>query len=213
MNERSDDDPTLAAVQRAVAGDTAALTLLLIERHPDFCAYLQRRIPPALRSQLDPEDVLQESYVQVFRHIGRFVPHDADAFRRWVCTIALRRLRNELDKARAGKRGGGRRPIIRGGPAQDSWIGLIELLSAPGRSPSRCAVRAETIAAIQTGLSELPNHYQQAIRFVYLEGWSVAATAIKMQKTERAVHGLCRRGLELLRRRLGSASGFLSSGS
>lgn len=211
MDESSNNnDSTLATVRRAVSGDTTALTLLLVELHPAFCAYLRPRIPAGLRGQLDSEDILQETYTQVFRHIARFVPREPDAFRRWVCTIALRRLRNEINKSRAAKRGGG--ALAADGGRQDSWIGLIELLSAPGRRPSRCAAHAEAIAAVQSAVSTLPDQYQQAIRLVYLQGWSVAATAIKMHKTERAIHGLCRRGLGLLRRRLGSSTGFLSSG-
>lgn len=214
MNGPSDsDDQMLAAVKRAVSGDTTALTLVLMNLHADLCAYLNPRIPPALRGQLDAEDVLQQTYVQVFRHVARFVPRDPDAFRRWVCTIALRRLRNEICKLRTAKRGGGARAVDGRLEQRDSWIGLIELLSAPGRSPSRCAARAEAVAAVESALSTLPEHYQQAIRLVYLQGWSVAAAATQMNKTERAIHGLCRRGLDLLRSRMGSASGFLSSGS
>ena len=39
----------------------------------------------------------------------------------------------------------------------------------------------------------------------------VKNAAAEMGKSERAVHGLCRRGMSLLRDRLGSATRFLTS--
>ncbi|MCH8806978.1 MAG: hypothetical protein IH986_12925 [Planctomycetes bacterium] len=90
-------------------------------------------------------------------------------------------------------------------------IGLLDLLAGPGRTPSRCVARVEALRAVQSALDRLPEHYRQAILLVRIEGRPVAEVAAEMGRTERAVHGLTRRGLELLRDRLGDSSAYLSS--
>jgi len=86
-------------ISRAVAGDGAALKLLLLDAHPRLCGYVSRRIPADLRSTLDAEDVAQEAYGQVFRRIGQFQPRGADSFQRWVLTIGLHKLRHAIQPA------------------------------------------------------------------------------------------------------------------
>ncbi len=63
-------EPSL--VQRAVAGDEAALTVLLTQSYADMMDRLAGRTPADLRPVLDPEDIVQETHVEVFRHIGDF---------------------------------------------------------------------------------------------------------------------------------------------
>ena len=177
-----------------------------------LCERLLRRIPADLRSILDPEDVLQESHVEVFRRIESFQPHGPGSFHRWTAAIALSRLRNNIKKYRAAKRGGGRRavqPLPRN--LEDSVVGLFNMVAAPGETPSRIVAKREAVDAVQSGLKDLPEQYRRAIWLVHIEGQSVKDAAAAMGRSERAIHGLCRRGLKLLEGQLGNASRFLSS--
>jgi RNA polymerase sigma-70 factor (ECF subfamily) len=199
-------------IGRAVAGDHSALKLLLLDAHPRLCSYVARRMPTDLRATLDAEDVVQEAYAQVFRRVGQFEPRGPLSFQRWMLTIALRKLRNAISRERAAKRGGGAR--LAGATLrrqEESCVALLDLLAAPGRTPSRCVARQEAVQAVEGALAALPDHYRQALWLVHIQGWPVARAAAEMGRTERALHGLCRRGLKLLRDRLGSVSGYLSS--
>ena len=199
-------------MRQAVAGDEGALTLLLAELDERLCARVQRKIPSALRSRFGAEDIVQETHREVFRHIRTFEPRGPDAFERWVSTIAVRKLRDVIKGQRRAKRGGGRTAASPAGPnVDDSMIGLLDVLAGPGRTPSRCVARVEALRAVQSALDLLPEHYRQAILLVRIEGRPVAEVAAEMGRTERAVHGLTRRGLELLRDRLGDSSAYLSS--
>jgi RNA polymerase sigma-70 factor (ECF subfamily) len=202
----------LELIRRAVAGETGALKLLLLEAHSRLCSFVGRRIPADLRATLDAEDVVQEAYAQVFRRIGQFQPHGATSFRRWLSTIALRKLRNAVARQRAAKRGGGVRvAAVDVRTREESCVALLDLLAAPGPTPSRCVARQEAVQAVETALAHLPEHYRQALWLTHFEGWPAARAAAEMGRTERALHGLCRRALKLLRDRLGSRSDFLSS--
>lgn len=208
----SSDPDTASLIGRAVDGDATALKLLLLELHDAVCRSIARRLPPGLGRTIDPEDVAQEAYVQVFRHVRSFQPRGEDSFRRWVTTIALRRLRNAIQRQRARKRGGGApAAAVAARSFEDSCVALLDLLAAPGRTPSRTLAAREAAQVVNEALAGLPDDYRQAIRLVHLEGWPVAHVAAEMGRTERAIHGLCRRGLERLREQIGSRWRYLSS--
>jgi RNA polymerase sigma-70 factor (ECF subfamily) len=206
------DEANFAMVQRAVRGDAMALKLLLTKSRTRLRDQMAGRVPRDLRSVLDVDDIVQETHVEIFRRIDGFKPQNNGSFDRWVTTIALSRLRNAIKRYRAAKRGGRHRATsLVSRNMEDSALALLDNLADPGRTPSRCVARTEAVEAVQNALAELPDHYRRAVWLVHIEGQPVKNVAIDMGKSERAIHGLCRRGLHLLRDRLGSATRFLTS--
>ena len=188
------------------------MKVLLIESRDRVCTHMAGRVPRDLRSVIDVDDLVQETHVEIFRRIREFTPRGDGSFDRWVTTIAVSRLRNIIKRCRAAKRGGGQRATAYiSKRIEDSTIALLDKLAAPGRSPSRCVARTEAIEAVHTALEGLPEHYREAVWLVHIEGQPVRVAAASMGKSERAIHGLCRRGMSLLRDRLQSASRFLTS--
>lgn len=198
-------------VERAVAGDEAALTVLLTDSRLSLLDLITRKIPGELGRWISADDVVQEAHAQVFCRIDTFEDRGPESFLRWVATIALRRLRSELRRHRAAKRGGGRcvNQCIR--RIDDSSIAMLDLLVGPGRTPSGSAARWEAVDAVQSALSRIPEQYRQALSLVHLEGYSVREAAEEMGRSERAVHSLCRRGLEHMRVLLKSSTKYFSS--
>ena len=197
-------------VQRAVDGDEVALTLLLTESRAELCEYVSGKISPSVHRLLSADDVVQEAHAEVFRRISSFRPIGGDSFDRWVAAIAIRRLRSAIRRHRAAKRGGGR---FGAEPRhfEDSTIALLDFLAGPGKTPSRVVARGEAVGAVQEALADLPEQQRQAVWLVHIEGCTAGEAATQMGRTERAIHGLCRRGLENMRNQLESASRFLSS--
>lgn len=180
----------LSLIRRAVAGDQAALTLLLTQSHDALARRLNRRIPANVRGSLEADDVIQQVCVAAFREIRRFELRQDDSFDRWLATIAIRMLRNEVKARRALKRGGGRAAAV-GADPDTSMVALLDLVAAPGRTASRSLVRREAVLAMQRALDALPPDYRQALVGVYIDAKSVADVAAEMGRTERAVHNLC----------------------
>ena len=206
------DDREVELVKRAAEGDAVALKLLLTESHRRLCEYISPKIPGDLRRVLDADDIVQDAHVEVFRRIGTFEFRGPDSLFRWVAAIGLSRLRNAIKRHRAAKRGGlhwTANPLSSG--QQDSTIALLDLLAEPGKTPSRSVARGEAVDAVHAALANLPEGNRQAVWLVHIEGLKIAQAAAEMGRTERAVHGLCRRGLKLMQQRLESASRFLSS--
>src|SRR5690349_4700205 len=54
--------------------------------------YIGRRVPPSLRSLIDPADILQDTFVEAFRRAGEFSARGNDAAFRWLVTIARHRM-------------------------------------------------------------------------------------------------------------------------
>jgi RNA polymerase sigma-70 factor, ECF subfamily len=197
-------------VKSAIAGEPLALDRLLLLHYPRLRQRIERRTPASFRSIIAPEDVLQETFTEVYRGFGAFQPSGRDAFYRWISTIAEHRLLDMLRAQRAAKRGGGRARVA---PlAQTSIAALVEIVAIDPHTPSRLAGGQEAVSAIQVALAGLREEYRLAITFRYLEGLPIAEVAQRMGKTESAVHKICSRALQALRTSMGEGAKYLSSG-
>jgi len=203
--------PDEALLARVVAGDAVAMTLVLTRDYSRLHAHLSRRIPASLRSQLDPDDIIQETHIAVFRNAARFEPRGADAWYRWVATIAIRKLRNAIQASATLKRGAGRGHAMGNGrSAGDSVAALMDLLAGPETTPSRHAASKEAQRALEEAVAQLPGPFREAVRLVYLEGLSPGDAAVRMHRSVRAVHNLCHKAKRKLSELLGSESRFFS---
>ena len=98
--ERDHALATGALVQRARAGDGAAMAVLLERYAPRVLRVVRRRLGPDLRRHVDSGDVVQETMVEVVRSIGGFQPRDERSFLRWLAALVENRLRNLARKGR-----------------------------------------------------------------------------------------------------------------
>lgn len=196
---------------RIATGDQAALTLLLTEMRPQLRSTLAKRMPIWLQRLVDPDDIIQIAYVDVFRRIGTSAgPRTPDTFPRWITAVALNRLRDAIREETAAKRGGHNGPAIQRA-IEDSTIMLLDRIAGPGHTPSWSVARQEIVKAVHEAVQVLPTRYRQVIWIVYIQGGSAKQAAEAMRKSERAIHGLCRRGLKLLESELRQRTGLLSS--
>ncbi len=202
-----------ALIQRAVEGDEVALKTLLVRARPGLLISVAGKIPSDLARIVEAQDIVQEAFIAIFQDIGTLASNGPASFQRWIQAVTLNQLRNALKHHRAAKRGGGHVRISgKRKDIEDSTVDLFNTLAGPGRTPSRSVARREAITAVEQAVASLPDHYRQAVQLVHIEGFSVGEAASAMCRTERAIHGLCRRGLKRLQKELVSASRFLSSG-
>ncbi len=154
---------------------------------------------PALKAKLDPEDILQEVYLDVFRQMDHFENRGPDSFVNWVLTILDSKL---IDARRALHRQ--KRDIACEVPAvspgeSESYFNLINELYADSVTPSRVIRRAEAMGALQACLPRLSELQGQVIRLRFLAGLSVADVAVRLGRSERTVVSLTRDALSALR--------------
>jgi RNA polymerase sigma factor (sigma-70 family) len=109
-----------------------------------------------LQSVVSVEDLLQETFAQAFRDIGRFDPHSERSLPAWLDSIAENRLHDAIRRHRRKKRGGSRRAVRAADPRRSSLVELAAVLAANGDSPSERAASEEAVRAVQVALASLP---------------------------------------------------------
>ena len=127
---------------RASNGDAAALTDLLQTHTPMLFAELKSKIPDRLRTLLAVDDILQETFTDVFLSIGKFVSQGGGAFAAWLRKLAQNNLLEAIRALDADKRGGGRRPASFGtGTDAYSELTWVLLPAASQTTPSQHAAQ------------------------------------------------------------------------
>ena len=203
-----DQDKLLAD---ALRGDQIALQQLLLHNYTRLADSIRTRVPASLRTVVDVDDVLQSTFIQVFRGLSGFRDGDAEAFFAWMRSIAAARLKDAIRSATRKKRGGDWRRLEPGvANSTGSLLDLIDLLSDQRRSPSGSVAAHEAIVALQVALAGLPEDQRQAIRLRHIESLTIEEVVEKMGRTEGAVRGLLHRGKASLKKSIGNSSAWFS---
>ena len=181
-------------VQLAIQGDESILESLLLQEYPRLLKFVRARLPSEMQSRVAAEDVIQDTFVMVFRDIKRFRPNLETPFAAWVQKIARNRLSDVLRKFRRLKRGGAMKRLEKQqDPMRSTLVTLIHQLADTGNTPSRLVVRDENIDSLHQAIARLPKDQRTAIELYFLKNHSIESTAFKLGKTTDAIRGLLHR--------------------
>lgn len=178
----TDDLELLHAV---ASGDEEALGRLY-DRHARLVFTTARRI---VVDRQVAEEVVQDVYVKVWRHAGRFDPRKG-AFVNWLLTVTQR---SALDRVRRR-----RLPLAASEEvdrAGEPW-GAVED-SAPG--PADQAVRSEDSTTIRDALRDLSEAHRQTVVLAYFEGLTREEIADRMRVPVGTVKSRLKYALDRLR--------------
>jgi RNA polymerase sigma-70 factor (ECF subfamily) len=184
-----------------------AVSRSLREHYGRLRHYVDVHLPADLREWLDPQDVVQDVFLDAFRRRQDFPRHNAEEGMRWLLTVARHLLIDLVRQHRALKRPGSAGRVRVG--IDESLTVMLEQLGLYLRTPSRSAAEREFFSAFDHALNRLPPDYAQVIRLRHVEGLSQRDAAHRMGRTEKAVESLCARGLAALRVEMRSASLFV----
>lgn len=171
-----DDPSTARALSGAIAGDREAISEIWREWNPRLLRFFRAR-----RAN-EPDDLAQLVWLEVAPKLPAF-EGDAAAFRRWLFTLAHRRL---IDAGRAAQR----RPTP--GPIDDTF-------EHPAR---RFDDEVDGLDWALSLLAELPDKQATAVSLRILGGLPAADVAVVMGETDANVRVLTHRGLRRLERML-----------
>lgn len=199
-------------LNRAIAGNVEALSALLEDVGPEVRRIVAADFPSRLQSMLSMDDVMQQTYADVFLGIERFVPRGEGAFRAWLIRLAKRNLVDAIRMESAEKRGGTRQRIVACTP-EASFAELYEIISRTQSTPSRKVAATEAKGALEEALTKLPVHYAQVVRLYDLEGQSIEVVAKAVSRSVGATYMLRSRAHDWMGELMGSASRFFTAGS
>jgi len=97
-------DSTSTLLERARAGDAAAVEQLFARCVPILRRWARGRLPSWARDLADTEDVVQEAVLQTFRHIETFDARGEGALQAYLRQAVMNRIRDHIRRV-------GRRPV------------------------------------------------------------------------------------------------------
>ena len=93
-------DSSLTLLERARAGDRAALDSLVARYLPRLQRWASGRLPHWARDLADTQDLVQETLVQTFQRIEAFDSRGEGALQAYLRQAILNRIRDELRRAK-----------------------------------------------------------------------------------------------------------------
>ncbi len=140
-------ESSIGLLQRARAGDEAALELLVARYLPRLQRWASGRLPGWARDITETQDLVQETLIQTLKRIEAFEPDHDGAFQAYLRQGILNRIRDEMRRA-------GRRPPA---GALDSQV------EGTDASPLESVIGAEAVARYERALGRLRPEDREAI--------------------------------------------------
>lgn len=170
-------------VERIAAGDRVALRELYGKLGSRAMAVCVR----VLRDREDAEDILQETFVEVWKRAKEF---DAarGSVKAWLLTIARSRAINRYNARKSNQRAVG--------------AAAAEPAAASGPTPLGLVEHRQTAERVQAALRELPSEQRQVIELAYYEGLSHSEIAEQTQLALGTIKTRIRLGMDKLARTL-----------
>ena len=169
----------------ALGGDDRSRGELLERLRPRLVLWVATRLSSALKSKVEPEDVVQEILLSVHKSLGGFSGDDDRAFLRWLFTVAENRIRDLADHFGALKRQ------------------TPQPVPADQTGPQTAAARNEMAVKVREALTGLSESHAQVIQMRRFEELEIAEIAARLGKSENAVRVLYCRAIQALRKELG----------
>jgi RNA polymerase sigma-70 factor (ECF subfamily) len=162
--------------RRAREGDMARFNELCERLMPALYGWACLRIAPAARGRVDPQEVVQETWVRALRRFEEFDERRA-SFRNWVFGIAKNVL---LEAFRAAKD----ESSALGGPAAPVFS--LDALPDSVTTVSHRVAREESLQRFLATVGALGSDETQLVLLCGLEGWTCKDAAQRLSITEEA---------------------------
>lgn len=204
---REDPLTSTSELVRRVVRDPAAgpIEELLTRAGDRILTLLSLRMSARLKCRMEPEDVLQEVYIQALRLLESFEDRGKGSFHAWFTTVALHHVGTLERMVSAAKRDPFREVAGWTGRGPDTdGDAIVDRLAGDGSTPSARAMRWEQFERVRRLLEEIPASWREVVVLRYLQGLSSQETAEKLDTSVERVHVNLSRGLARLRQLLGS---------
>lgn len=172
---------------RARAGDADAAGALLDLQRDDLRRLAEEQLPAMVQQRVDASDVVQQTFLSVFRGLAEFDGTDPAQFHAWVRRIHERNIQNVVrDQLQAQRRTAEREAV-------DAEPGL---LVDPRPTPSELVRRDDERQRLFGVLLQLPEDEQAILRLRYWEGCTMATVCEKLNFTRDAAAWLMEKALK-----------------
>ena len=196
-----DDSETIHKLQSARLGDPAAFGELLARHHERLRRMVAMRLDPRLRGRIDPEDVIQEAFLEATERLPDYLAEPKMPFFLWLRFLAGQKLVT-LHRKHLGTRmrdAGREVALYRGALPEATSVALAAQLLGRDTRPSEAAVRAERKIRLQEALNSMDPLDREALALRHFEHLTTAEVAQVLGITPAAAGKRYLRALERLR--------------
>ncbi|HEX8913478.1 MAG TPA: sigma-70 family RNA polymerase sigma factor [Humisphaera sp.] len=187
-------------IEQAKAGSAAALGRLL-DSYAHYLTLLARmQIGRRVQGKVDPDDVVQETFLEAHRQIARFRGTVEAEFLAWLRVILSGQIAMTLRRYLGTKGRDLKLEREIAGDVDRSSSALGQQLVASVSTPSQHASRREQAVILADALARMPEAYREVIVLRQIEGLPFADVAARMGRTEDSVQKLWVRALAGLRK-------------
>jgi RNA polymerase sigma-70 factor (ECF subfamily) len=184
---------SFGAVERVKGGDDDAFAALFAKYHRRLAALLRYKAGPVLLATVEVDDLLQETFLQAFRDIGRFQYAAPGSFWNWLASIASHVVQDAARFQGRQKRNAG--DVVRfRSPSNPDGPDPVDR-----KTPTLLLSEKEAVQSLFERLEALPSDYREAILLAKIEGLSTSEVAARMGKTREAAALLLHRALKRFR--------------
>ena len=178
-------------VEQATQGDGDALDALL-ERHlPNLLTYVRLHAGPLLLGKESAIDLVQSVCRQVLGELDRFEYRGEPAFRKWLFTTAL----NKIRKRHRYWRAEGRDPRREAAPAGSTSGFDLGALAVSYTTPSRVAIAEEDMARLEHAFDQLSDDDKKVITLSRILDLPHRDVAQELGRSEGATRVMLHRAL------------------
>ncbi len=172
-------------VPRFSSGDDLAAFMELHRRQ--LLAYVDRNIGPALRSRLEPDDIVQEVIISALASPEQFNVEGRDPFR-LLCQLAEQRIIDAHRHHIGAKKRSASREVSMDAPAGGGdGFGFVDLLVASITSPSQAFSHDQKEFRLQQAIADLNEEQREILRLRFVEGLPTKDIADQMGKSDGAI--------------------------
>jgi RNA polymerase sigma-70 factor (ECF subfamily) len=192
---------TRSLLDRAAAGDAAAVDDLLAGHRESLRRAVELRLDPALARRVDASDIVQDVLLEANRRLRDYLKSPAMPFHLWLRHLA----KDHVIDAHRFHRKAQRRSLDREQAVQaPAWaeassVQLIAQLLDPERTPASAAVQQELERKLQAAVAELDDADREVILMRHFEGLGNQDVAAALELSEAAASMRYLRALRRLR--------------
>jgi RNA polymerase sigma-70 factor, ECF subfamily len=193
-----DPDETQGLLERANKGEEAAFEALFRRYQARLLRAIALRMDRRVAARVDASDVLQESYLEAFQRLPRYLQQKPMPFYLWLCWIA----REKVLALHRRHLGAEKRAVTHEAPllpADSSATFVSAVIAGREPSPSQALARAELAERLRLALGELDDDERDLILWRHFEQLSARETAQLLEISEAAASKRYIRAVERLR--------------
>jgi RNA polymerase sigma-70 factor, ECF subfamily len=198
-------------LERLRVGDPDVLAELFARHREPLRRMIELRLDHRLRGRVSTSDVLQETYVDAMKRVPHFFENPDMPFFIWLRWIAGQRI-VEVHRYHLGARmrdAGLEVSLQQGYPAAASSACMAAGLAGGLSSPSRAAIRGETLSQLEAALDRLDPIDREVLALRHFEELSNNEVAALLGIQKAAASKRYVRALERLKGALADVPGFL----